>query len=356
MDLVAGPETPGSAEASSNNNGLTLHTSNPGSLAQSLGGVGRNVTESLHRLDTCPLLFTAIGSDLLGKTLLTQSESLGLDTSRFFQHEALGTAVYNAVVGSDGELHVAIFDGNVLDTLTPDTLQPHLEQLATAGMLCWDGNVPEETVEFLLAIGKLHNIPTWFEPTSVFKALLLSDPAKLADLRYISPNTLEAGAMLDDLTTRHPEALNQAREKYGLDSVETCQTLLQPVPEACHGPALDALHLAATGPTVILSLGPHGKVVVQHAAGGAEACPKLELKYFGPQYGLEPTDPLNEPSIVNVTGAGDSGSGALISGLLRGLSMEEAVKGAIKASLLSLEAQHAISPELNAQALGWEPL
>ena len=53
-----------------------MHTSNPGVLDVSPGGVGRNIAEALGRLGACPLLISAVGADGLGEMVLSRLQQL----------------------------------------------------------------------------------------------------------------------------------------------------------------------------------------------------------------------------------------------------------------------------------------
>ncbi|MDP2775936.1 MAG: PfkB family carbohydrate kinase, partial [Nocardioides sp.] len=54
-------------------------TSNPGTVATSPGGVGRNIAENLARLGTSTVLVAAVGSDQFGDGLLDVTADAGVD-------------------------------------------------------------------------------------------------------------------------------------------------------------------------------------------------------------------------------------------------------------------------------------
>ncbi len=80
---------------------------------------------------------------------------------------------------------------------------------------------------------------------------------------------------------------------------------------------------------------------------------QLEIQYFPADFGMKSADPLQFPTVVNVTGAGDSGVGAMVAALIRGLDTEAAVAAGIRASLRSLECREAVSPRLSPLDMGW---
>jgi pseudouridine kinase len=92
-------------------------TSNPGTLFQSFGGVGRNIAEAAARLGARVGLLSAIADDAMGKSLLEHCLSTGIDTKymKVVSNEdgKQRTATYSAVLDADGQLHVAIADMRV---------------------------------------------------------------------------------------------------------------------------------------------------------------------------------------------------------------------------------------------------
>jgi pseudouridine-5'-phosphate glycosidase/pseudouridine kinase len=78
-----------------------LNTSTPGTIVKSLGGVGRNIAEACHRTGGNPLFMSFSDKDTI-----REISKLGMDTSHII--EANGSASYNAIHDSDGELICAV--------------------------------------------------------------------------------------------------------------------------------------------------------------------------------------------------------------------------------------------------------
>lgn len=55
-----------------------MYTSSPGSLKQTLGGVGRNMAEAAFRTGINTLLVSAVGNDVSGKTVKYQIKAMGM--------------------------------------------------------------------------------------------------------------------------------------------------------------------------------------------------------------------------------------------------------------------------------------
>lgn len=160
---------------------LLLHTSNPGQISYTYGGVGRNIAEGLAQTQdgTSTFLVTAIGSDANGVNLLNDCKSKGINTSFITQSTSSlhQTAVYSAVHDHTGDLVVAIASMDIFQQLlTPDILkrQLHLQNIlkSSCELVVIDGNISIELFSSISAFCSQHDIPIFFEPTSVPKCTL----------------------------------------------------------------------------------------------------------------------------------------------------------------------------------------
>ena len=71
-----------------------LGTSNPAISTKSYGGVIRNITENMARMDVDVCLISIIGNDESGKELRSQIRNLGVDTSQISISKDKPTAEY----------------------------------------------------------------------------------------------------------------------------------------------------------------------------------------------------------------------------------------------------------------------
>lgn len=126
---------------------LAPGTSNPARQHESFGGVARNVAENLARLGVRVALTTAVGDDAMGRALLAQARSLGIDTRRTLVADG-PTGTYTAVLDERGEMAVAMADMALCAQLTPGTVAP---RGAPAALRVADLNLPPSTIAALLA-------------------------------------------------------------------------------------------------------------------------------------------------------------------------------------------------------------
>ncbi|CAO3674097.1 unnamed protein product [Umbelopsis vinacea] len=103
-----------------------LHTSCPGIVRQSLGGVGRNVAEAAFRAGAETLLVSAVGDDLASTVIMDGLKKSGM--------------IYNALHAPDGQLISAVADMNVFKNITAAQVLAAIETYPP-NLICCDGNL-----------------------------------------------------------------------------------------------------------------------------------------------------------------------------------------------------------------------
>ena len=73
---------------------IVMRDSNPGHLRTSAGGVTRNVMENLARLGVDARMVSALGDDLFGHYVRSESEKAGLDMSNCLMLHDAGSSAY----------------------------------------------------------------------------------------------------------------------------------------------------------------------------------------------------------------------------------------------------------------------
>jgi pseudouridylate synthase / pseudouridine kinase len=173
---------------------LLLHTSNPGNISWSYGGVGRNIAEGLAQLGSyVPFLVTAIGSDANGVNLLSDCRSKGINTSFITQSTSshMTTAVYSAVHDEAGDLVVAIAAMDIFQHILNSELLKRQTQLQNilrssfCDMVVMDGNITVDLFSAVCALCSQYDLPIFFEPTSVPKCTL---PILANCLHHVGPS------------------------------------------------------------------------------------------------------------------------------------------------------------------------
>jgi len=116
-----------SAQANPNTEKLSLHSTAPGCVSLSLGGVARNIAEACHRVMTsqsqdlasATLLISPIGNDAFGRLLVDETQKLGMRTDGMVQSNKR-TAVCNMILDSKGSLIGGVADMGITEALDGD--------------------------------------------------------------------------------------------------------------------------------------------------------------------------------------------------------------------------------------------
>ncbi|CAG8502919.1 18602_t:CDS:10 [Acaulospora morrowiae] len=358
-----------------------LETSFPGDVNKSIGGVGRNIAETVFRLGLNPLFASVIGNDEFGKWFIAQLEMIGMDSSNLRIVKNQPTAVYNAINKPDGSLLCAVADMKIFDHMSFD--EHELVKNITPKLVCFDGNISEDCIRSVLNFCSSKKIPAFFEPTSVPKSVKIFKDKKLFSnllttqtLRYISPNRLELESMFNIAKINgffdSIDWFNKLDEfniglKYRQDLERLCRKheKLQELNDL--GIFSIATQLLPYIPIIIIKLDKDGVLLVQNLEdiGGlsneehtTSKADRVEIivrrkgkggiryKYFKPF-------PLMSEHIVNVTGAGDSFIGTLISGLALydETKIDKIVDKAQQIACMTLQSHNAVSENINADLL-----
>nr|XP_057942316.1 uncharacterized protein zgc:136858 [Doryrhamphus excisus] len=306
---------------------LEFGRTNPGSICQSYGGVGRNIADCLSRLGQQPLFISATGADSHADAFLRHCKHM--NTSAVTRMEGESTATYCAVITESGELSLGLGDMDVHQKITEQYVSQFERQLVSSILVCLDGNIPISTIRYVCSLAKQHNINVWYEPTDSEKAgkPFLSDAWK--SLSYASPNLAELCAMNKTLGLQTPEVLPNS-----LDQVLSLAVALS-------RPLLEHLHC------LVVTLGAGGVLVCgEHQAGSVNLKPRKEKKKRKLCAVHYPALSVAARDTMNVSGAGDSLAGAVMAGIVQGGDTDTCVGMGLLAARLSLASPHPIAPLL----------
>lgn len=278
-----------------------LGTSNPAYVTQNTGGVARNIAENLGRLGLDISLISACGADK-DWSFIEDSSSLYMNLDTVSQFAEKSTGSYTAVLDSNGELVIALADMEIYEAITPDLLLKHDVLLSHAKCIIADLNCPKETIQFLCRFAKSHDTPMILIPVSSPKMTRLPDD--LTGVTWLITNRDESETFF------HNEIKNNADWKKALENW--------------------------------LSLG-ISNVVITNGKEGSMIGNKEEGIFHVPS--------IETNNIVDVTGAGDAFSSAVIYSWLEGKTLTEIAKaGNINASK-TLQSPYTVRQDLSAEQL-----
>ncbi|KAM5529997.1 hypothetical protein V8D89_016336 [Ganoderma adspersum] len=389
--------------AGSNNN---LHTTTPGVVSITSGGVGRNVAEAAHRiltsyskdLTSSAMLVSPIGKDAFGQLLASESERIGMRTDGFIQVQDARTAVCNMVLDSAGGLTSGVADMDVIRTLDATKVIEILDRHQPT-VLALDANMSPDSLKELVTYANKQQIATFFEPTSVPKsttifpavaASLNSASLSRAPVTFATPNVLELAHMyqvacaspleltahkywwqvIDDMTlgSEFRMELEQLSRRRAFEDESSSLGNLSFLVD--NGIAQMAINLLPFFQHLIIKCGERGLIAVfrisgeraqssgwanqtsniysrQIVAHNKTGSSVVVFKHFPPIR-------VADEKIVNVTGAGDSLVGSMLATLSQAPgvfetpeALEQAVGQAQLAAVYTLQSEHAVSPRLS---------
>lgn len=177
--------------ASSSDSSLIAHSTVPGMVRSSLGGVGRNVAEAAHRTlvslgdttsDLKTLLVSPIGDDAFGALVRGETKRIGMRTDGFLSNSEdtqRRTPVCNMVLTGAGDLVGGVADFGALDILkaseardshfltswrTQISLRVHYKVLDLfhtykPRVIALDGNISEDVAAQLVGYSRDNSVP-----------------------------------------------------------------------------------------------------------------------------------------------------------------------------------------------------
>jgi pseudouridine kinase len=278
-----------------------LGTSNPSYSSQNAGGVARNIAENLGRLGMEVALISTSGLDS-DWSFIAESSSLYMNLETVTQFPEKSTGSYTAVLDSNGELIIALADMEVYEAITPDLLLKNDTFLSQAKCIMADLNCPRETIQFLCHFAKNHCIPIVLIPVSSPKMSHLPDD--LEGVTWLITNRDESEAYFQT-EIKNEEDWKRVLEKW--------------------------LTLGISN--VVITNGKEGSMIGNKEEGIFHV-PSIEIS-----------------EIVDVTGAGDAFSSAVIYSWLEGKTLFEIAKaGTINASK-TLQSPYTVRQDLSSTQL-----
>lgn len=109
---------------------VSKHSTVPGHVRISSGGVGRNIAEATHRIlqaKSSPfssILISPIGKDAFGQILLKELREFGMRTDGLLMFEHEESAVCNMILDSQGGLIGGVADMDINGRVTADVVCP----------------------------------------------------------------------------------------------------------------------------------------------------------------------------------------------------------------------------------------
>lgn len=270
-------------------------TSNPITSSISFGGVIRNVAENLARLESKVSLMSIVGEDAYGETLIRKSndlmETFAIDTIR-----GETTGGYYSIIELTGNMNVGFADMSINRFMDRSWILSHKRHLNMSSMIVADLNLKEDAVESLIEFSRNENIPL---------AIVGVSSPKMKHL----PKDIEG---VEVLICNKDET-----QTYFNTRIEKADKLCQ-------------LWLEAGVKKAVVTDGTNGTYYGQGSIVNHQKAFLIEQR-----------------NIIDVTGAGDAFSAAMIYGLSKNYSFKEAVQMGAVSSSLTIQEPYSVNPKLS---------
>ena len=242
-----------------------------------MGGKGANQAVAVARSGVDVRLVGSIGDDVAGDLVMEELASFGVDTELISIHTEERTGHGYTFVAADRSVRTVVVRGANLRT-DVEAVRDVADRLATAAVILLQGEVGRETIEETLRLASQWPSRVVLNPAPVVEI----DPDLYPYLDVLVVNESEAAALCG------------AEVTHDVGDIEDM-----------------AVELAKRGPSVVVSVG----------AGGAVVVPSHRPVEFVMAQSTQVVDPA---------GAGDAFVGVLAAGIARGLGVQEATAAAVR--------------------------
>lgn len=273
---------------------LVQKTSNPGHVKMSLGGVGRNIGENLARLGVDVKLMSAVGNDLYGDKIISDSQIPQMDMSRVVVSTTYGTSIYLAIQDAQGDMACAISQMDAIEEVNIEYIQKMTKLIENARCIVLDTNLRQDVIAYIAASYK--HKPLYLDTVSVAKAIKAKESLGL--FKTIKPNRFE----LEVLTGIQADTEKGLIENY--------------------------TYLMESGvKEIFVSLGEDGL-------------------FYGDEQGYGFKE-AGKADIINANGAGDAFMAGLVYGDFMNLELEAKIQFAMASSIAALSSYETIHPDMS---------
>ncbi|MDX9692226.1 MAG: PfkB family carbohydrate kinase [Acholeplasmataceae bacterium] len=274
---------------------FTLGTSNPVQSSISYGGVIRNVADNLSRLNHKVSLMTVLGDDLSGEDLLSYSrKTMEVFACDKIKNETTGS--YYAVIDKNGNMNVGLADMSINRHMNRSWILEHKRHLNMSDWLIADTNISKDGLEALIEYAALEHKKLAIIGVSGPKMKHVPDHIKGVEIIICNLDESQSYFKTDE---QNLDALIQMWIKKDIK-----------------------------------------KVIITNGKNGS-------IYYDGSQIGYQKAYIVNEDRVVDVTGAGDAFSSAVLHGLIKGETLAQSIKyGAINSSL-TIQSSYAVNPNIS---------
>ncbi len=125
-----------------------LYNSNVGKINITHGGVGRNIAVNSNKLIKNTKFITVLSNDSQGQDILTTLKNEEIDTNDILISKK-PMSTYLSIFNNKNEMLSAIADMDLINELTPNFLEEKIEVIKKADIIVLDTNIPQESLVYI---------------------------------------------------------------------------------------------------------------------------------------------------------------------------------------------------------------
>lgn len=265
------------------------------------GGVSRNIAENLGNIGIGVKFMSMADRTAIGDEVLQRLNGAGVDTSCVARTESGGMGMWLAVLNENGELAGSISQAPDMASLSELFDAAGDEIVKNADSVVLEIDISREISEKVFRTAEKYGKKVYAMVGNM--GVILSCPELLCKTDCFICNEIEAGRLFgEDIKSMSPEGVLKAA-RAGAEKLKI--------------------------PAVVVTLGENGAVYCDSRTGisGAKAAESAE--------------------IVDTTGAGDAFFAAVVGGLMRGLSLPEAVAAGTKLAAMTISSMESSCPKMD---------
>ncbi|PHK49949.1 carbohydrate kinase [Staphylococcus edaphicus] len=279
---------------------LQSETSNPVTSTRSIGGVARNIAENLGRMGETVAFLSTSGNDSEWD-MIHKLSSPFMNLDHVQQIENANTGSYTALINENGDMAYGLADMEVYDYITPEFLIKRTHLLIKAKCIIVDLNLSKNAIDFLCAYSEKHNIKLVVIPVSSPKMKHMPDSLHAIDWLIINRDETET---YFNMSINTIDDMKQAAQKW-------------------------------------IALGVSNVVITNGVKELVFKNNETEI--------IQPIIPSN--NVIDVTGAGDSFSSAVVFSWLNNLNIDDILTAGMINARKTIETNYTVRQNLDKQQL-----
>jgi sugar/nucleoside kinase (ribokinase family) len=342
-----------------------------------LGGVARNMAESLMKFGNKSTLLSAISNDLVGNSIIEKSKSIGFDTSKWLildHNKQTSTGSYCSLFDKQGELLLGLGAMEAHDYIKPEFLKKHENLYEKSSICIVDADLSVESLRYILnKCYKDFKLPVWYNPTDLRKCMRVIEAKSLSKITFMSPNSKELLAIFLDVFGKANESddrINeiQIKQKLNTSELKNLEKIFKNYKKSSQIDKIDKIdnenlklilkYLLIYVPFIFLSRGSNDLILASACKLNLYERQQLPIKRvqndeslineWSPQLSYFPVIKLDScENIINVSGAGDNTSAGIVSGILKDYDLITCVYNGLLAAKYTLMTNENLSPKIS---------